>query len=85
MQLVNKDTYLYVTSLVENNLVVCKPSLDYWANQSYNDAQSIIKGTEELINNLGTLETYPTYSNIQGAIGHASSAAGTTIILHSNN
>ena len=81
VQLVNKDTYLYVTSLVENNLVVCKPSLDYWANQSYNDAQSIIKGTEDLIGKLGTLETYPTYSNIQGAIGHASSAAGTRIII----
>ena len=82
VQLVNRDTYLYVTSLVENNLVRYQPAFDFWANRSYNDTQSIISDTEEMFTQLGTLETYPTYNNIRGAIGHATAASGTRIVLH---
>ena len=82
VQLVNRDTYLYTSSLAANRLVRTTPRVDFWANQGYNETQEIINDTEELIGNLGTLETSPTYSNIQGALGYATSASGTTIILH---
>ena len=82
VQLVNRDTYLYTSSLAANRLVRTTPRVDFWANQGYNETQEIIYDTEEWISNLGTLETSPTYSNIQGALGYATSASGTTITLH---
>lgn len=84
VQLVNRDAYLYTSSLAANRLIRTNPRVDFWANQGYNETQEIINDTEEWISNLGTLETSPTYSNIQGALGYATSASGTTITLHPN-